>query len=198
MGIDFFEHNEEKNDKKNYCDCFCAVFGAEMLTYVSLWSQSFHKLEVPARCLHTKKNPKKLETWSLPGAFRCIIMVQARIYVQIKTWTSAPSILTGSASLHLIISLSLRVPWEKLSSLLLCAYPEAPLKPFFMFDTWVLVLLLSFVLSHPFLLQARIPVSICIKLTWHERLDSRIFSGCLYSSTGSGILMTTSVQVALC
>lgn len=57
--------------KRNYCDFFCVVFGAEMVSCVSVWSQSFHKLVVSARCLHTKKPWKLGPCPVLLGASLC-------------------------------------------------------------------------------------------------------------------------------
>lgn len=135
-----------------------------------------HSQSHTVRCLHANWK-EKLEMWPLPTAFRCIVMLQAGIYLQIKTWISAPSIPTGIAVLLVWWSPYHLSSLERNWVLSLPAYPQAPLKPFFVFDTWMLVLLLSFVLSHLSSLQARTPVFICIKLTWHERLDSRIFPG---------------------
>lgn len=150
------------------------LFGAEAFSCVSVQSQSIHRVGLSVRCLHANWK-ERLEMWPLPTAFRCIIMLQAGIYLQIKTWVSAPSVLTGNAVLLVWWSPYRLWCLGRNWVLSLPAYPQAPLEPFFVFDTSVLVLLLSFVLSHPSPPQARTPVFICIKLTWYERLDSRIF-----------------------
>lgn len=71
------------------------MFGTEIFSCVSVQSQSLQTCSICRAFAYKLKR----KTGSMGLGFRFVVMLQAGFYLQVKTWASAPLILTSNAIL---------------------------------------------------------------------------------------------------